>query len=115
MTDTTEAADLLRQAAGKFRAAAAARDQAADELADAIRVADAAGMARNEIVEVAGVARMTVYRAVEGFQSPRRRKDGTYYRQVVLGRQRLTVHGATAAEVNSKTRELISQHQEVKQ
>lgn len=65
MTDT-HAVAALRRAARKFKKAGEARDVAAAELADAIRAADAAGVARNEIVRVAGVARQTVYRAVEG-------------------------------------------------
>lgn len=65
MTDTPEVA-ALRRAAKKFKKAGEARDAAAGELADAIRAADESGVSRNEIQRVAGVARATVYRAVEG-------------------------------------------------
>lgn len=65
MTTTSEVA-ALRRAATKFRKATEARDNAAADLAEAIRVCDRAGVPRNEIQREAGVARQTVYRAVEG-------------------------------------------------
>lgn len=55
----------LDRAAARYRKATAARDAALDELKDAIRAADAAGVPRPEIIEASGVTRRTVYLALK--------------------------------------------------
>lgn len=66
MTDDTQVVAALRKAAKKYEAADAKRKAAMSELTDAIRLADSAGVARNEIQRVTKVSRVTLYRLVEG-------------------------------------------------
>lgn len=60
----TDAAASLKKAAKKYEKAQAARDAAMAELVTAMREADEAGVARNEIQRLSGLARQTVYNAV---------------------------------------------------
>lgn len=66
MTTDKEAVTALRRAARKYETAEAKRQAAMTELTDAIRVADEAGVTRNEIQRLSGVSRVTVYRVFEG-------------------------------------------------
>lgn len=63
MTEMTET-EYLKRAAKKYEKAQAARDAAMAELIVAMQAADAAGVARNEIQRLSGLARQTVYNAV---------------------------------------------------
>jgi hypothetical protein len=56
--------DALKRAARKYEKAVAAREAALHELVLAMRAADQAGVARNEIQRTSGLARQTVYDAV---------------------------------------------------
>lgn len=55
----------LDRAAARYRKANAAREAALEELKEAIRAADAAGVPRPEIIEASGVTRRTVYLALK--------------------------------------------------
>jgi DNA-binding phage protein len=66
MTDNTDPAKAVKSLAAKYRKAQEARDKALEDLTAAMRAADAAGaMSRNEIQRVTGLARQTVYRALD--------------------------------------------------
>ena len=55
----------LKRAAKRYEQAEAKRQAAMTELTGAIKVADVAGVPRNEIQRLSGVSRVTVYRALE--------------------------------------------------
>lgn len=61
MTDQ-QTVTALKRAAAKYEKAEKARQAAMAELRDSILMADAAGVARNEIQRLTGVARVTLYR-----------------------------------------------------
>jgi hypothetical protein len=61
---TTEELAALKRAARKYEKAQAAREAAMHALVLAMRAADQAGVARNEIQRASGLARQTVYNAV---------------------------------------------------
>lgn len=65
MTDMEPVA-RIKKAARKYEKAQAARDAAMAELVAAMRAADEANVARNEIQRASGLARQTVYNAVAG-------------------------------------------------
>lgn len=56
---------LVRQRAKQYQAAQARRDQALELLRDAIVQADQEGATRHHIVEASGLARQTVYDALQ--------------------------------------------------
>jgi predicted DNA-binding protein (UPF0251 family) len=72
MTTEEEATAALKRAAKRYEAAQAKREAAMNELAEAMREADVAGVPRNEIQRVSGVARQTMYRVVDGAKAARK-------------------------------------------
>lgn len=62
---TTDPVAEIKKAAKKYEKAQAVRDEAMAVLVRAMRAADKAGVARNEIQRASGLARVTVYRAVD--------------------------------------------------
>lgn len=63
--DIAETEAALRAAANRYHEANSARNSAMEELRRCIIAADQAGLTRTRIVEVADVARQTVYDALK--------------------------------------------------
>lgn len=99
---TTNIQSELAEAAERYRQRQAERDDAMAVLAATIQAADEAGMTATEIQEVTGVARQTVYKAMT--------KGDRVRLSANVGRRRVTVYGATAAEAQAKlTDALVSE------